>query len=361
MDLTLRAESAEFAATARSLIARYLGAAADDREAASKPLWDAAVTAGWLEVLGSPLEYTDLEAAVCLLVEVGRAQPPIALQVGMAARWLAASVPGLAAWRGRLADQPDQIVALCWPLGAGSPPPLQLTRREHGYQADGDLGIVREAAPAGELLAQAELDGQPMLAVLPLRRDGISVTPVDGVGSLRQGRVQVDAAQLAEDEVSPGLAPGDQARADALLLILDAAELTGCAEMALEMTVRHARTRRQFDRPIGTFQAVRHRIAGMASDVEQSRWLLYRSAAGLAQAEDAAHALAQAHALALWNSVALERVIASAHQVHGGIGFIRDHPLHRYFGRQKASMFTWAQPADHVESVLASVLSINQN
>ena len=355
MDLTLRAESAEFAATARSLIARYLGAAADDREAASKPLWDAAVTAGWLEVLGSPLEYTDLEAAVCA------ATLGLATFLALAVPTGGNRVPGLAAWRGRLADQPDQIVALCWPLGAGSPPPLQLTRREHGYQADGDLGIVREAAPAGELLAQAELDGQPMLAVLPLRRDGISVTPVDGVGSLRQGRVQVDAAQLAEDEVSPGLAPGDQARADALLLILDAAELTGCAEMALEMTVRHARTRRQFDRPIGTFQAVRHRIAGMASDVEQSRWLLYRSAAGLAQAEDAAHALAQAHALALWNSVALERVIASAHQVHGGIGFIRDHPLHRYFGRQKASMFTWAQPADHVESVLASVLSINQN
>jgi 3-oxocholest-4-en-26-oyl-CoA dehydrogenase beta subunit len=359
MDLSLRAESAELAATARSLLARYLGAAADDREAASKPLWDAAVTAGWLEVLGTPLEYTDLEAAVCLLLEVGRAQPPIALQVGMAARWLAASVPGLAAWRGRLADQPDQIVALHWRLGVGSPS-LQLTRRGHGYQADGDLGIVREAAAAGELLAQAELDGQPMLVVLPVRRDGVSVTPVHGVGSLRQGRVRVDAVQLAEDEVSPGLDPGDQARADALLLILDAAELTGCAEMALEMTVRHARTRRQFDRPIGTFQAVRHRIAGMASDVEQSRWLLYRSAAGLARTEDAAQALAQAHALALWNSVALERVIASAHQVHGGVGFIRDHPLHRYFGRQKASMFTWAQPADHAESVLASVLGIKQ-
>jgi 3-oxocholest-4-en-26-oyl-CoA dehydrogenase beta subunit len=361
MDLTLRAESAELAATARSLIAHHLSAAANDREAASKLLWDAAVKAGWLEVLGNPLEYTNLEAAVCLLLEIGRAQPPIALQVGMAARWLADCVPGLEAWRGRLADHPAQIIALYWPLGAGSPPLLHLTRRGHDYQADGDLGIVREAAGAGELLAQAELDGQPMLVVLPLRRDGIAVTPVDGVGSLRQGRVRVDAVRLAQDQVSHGLDPGEQARADALLLILDAAELTGCAEMALEMTARHARTRRQFDRPIGAFQAVRHRIAGMASDVEQSRWLLYRSAAGLAQAEDAAQALVQAHALALWNSVALERVIASAHQVHGGVGFIRDHPLHRYFGRQKASMFTWAEPVDHAKSVLVSVLGISQN
>jgi alkylation response protein AidB-like acyl-CoA dehydrogenase len=119
--------------------------------------------------------------------------------------------------------------------------------------------------------------------------------------------------------------------------------------------VHHARTRRQFGRPLGAFQAVRHRIADMSSDVAQSRWLLYRAADRLARAQDPAAAVTEAHALALWNSVALERVISSAHQVHGGVGFIRDHPLHRYFGRQKASMFSWGQSADYSAFVLASL------
>jgi alkylation response protein AidB-like acyl-CoA dehydrogenase len=355
MHLTLLPESADLAAAARSLIARHLGAATADRAAVSGPLWDAAVKAGWPEILAAPvLEYAELEAAICLLQEVGRAQPPIALQVSMAARWFAAAVPGLAGWRGQLTGQPGQIVALSWPLGTAQVPSLRLSRSGRGYRLDGDLGIVREAAVAGELLATADLDGRLMLVVFPLQCDGVSVIPIDGVGGLRQARVRVAGALVGDNDVSPGLPSGDKARADALLLILDAAELAGCAEMALEMTVQHARTRRQFGRPLGAFQAVRHRIADMTSDVEQSRWLLYRSAATLARGEAAA-AKRDAHALALWNSVALERVIMSAHQVHGGVGFIRDHPLHLYFGRQKASMFSWGQPADHAESLLAAV------
>jgi alkylation response protein AidB-like acyl-CoA dehydrogenase len=193
-----------------------------------------------------------------------------------------------------------------------------------------------------------------MLVAIPLQASGVSVTPVDSVGGLRQAHLRVAAALLTADDVTAGPDRSESARVDALLLILDAAELVGCAEMALEMTVHHAQTRHQFGRPLGAFQAVRHRIADMTSNVEQSRWLLYRSAELLACGADPAPALTQAHALALWNSVALDRVLGSAHQVHGGVGFIRDHPLHRYFGRQKASMFSWGQPADHAESVLAA-------
>ena len=83
MDLSLRPESVELAATARSLIARHLTASANGPDAAGGPLWDAAVTAGWLDILSAAeLEPDRLEAAVCLLREVGRAQAPVAIQVG---------------------------------------------------------------------------------------------------------------------------------------------------------------------------------------------------------------------------------------------------------------------------------------
>ncbi|HEY1921099.1 MAG TPA: acyl-CoA dehydrogenase family protein [Streptosporangiaceae bacterium] len=380
MDLTLLPESAEVAATARTMFSRHPAASAADNTAADNTaadatsgtvdgaLWGAVVAAGWLDILAVPeLDYPRIEAAVCLLDEVGRAQPCAPLQVGLVTRWLATAVPGLAGWCDRLAAQPGLLAALGWTLGERPDLPLRLRRQGSGYRLDGDLGIVREAAMASDLLAMAELDGQPMLVAVPLRADGVSadgvsadgvrVTTIDAVGDLRQARVQLDAVLIGEQDVSPGPGPAQKARADALLLILDAAELTGCAQIALEMTVDHARTRRQFDRPLGAFQAVRHRIADMSSDVAQSRWLLHRSAVSLAQADDdtVAAAVTQAHALALWNSVALERVIASAHQVHGGVGFIRDHPLHRYFGRQKASMFSWGQPAGHAASVLAAL------
>ncbi len=110
-----------------------------------------------------------------------------------------------------------------------------------------------------------------------------------------------------------------------------ACEAVGVAERALELGVEHARTREQFGKPIGTYQAVSHVLADTYAEVELARSLAYWAAWCVATADDAAAvAAAAATAFAAETAVAAcERSI----QVHGGIGFTWEHPLHRYYKR----------------------------
>jgi alkylation response protein AidB-like acyl-CoA dehydrogenase len=113
-----------------------------------------------------------------------------------------------------------------------------------------------------------------------------------------------------------------------------AAELLGLAQWALDMAVAYAKERVQFARPIGSFQAVKHRCADMLVDVEGMRSAVYWAAwtVGSGDAADDEPAIAASTAKA-WCSDAASRVLASALQVHGGIGFTWDHDLHLYLKR----------------------------
>jgi alkylation response protein AidB-like acyl-CoA dehydrogenase len=110
-----------------------------------------------------------------------------------------------------------------------------------------------------------------------------------------------------------------------------AAEALGVAQRALDLGVEHAKTRRQFGKPIGTYQAVSHPLAQTYTDVELARSLVYWAAWCVAEDDErAALAAAAAKAFATEAAVAAcERSI----QVHGGIGFTWEHPLHRFYKR----------------------------
>jgi alkylation response protein AidB-like acyl-CoA dehydrogenase len=110
-----------------------------------------------------------------------------------------------------------------------------------------------------------------------------------------------------------------------------AAEALGVAQRALDLGVDHARTRVQFGKPIGTYQAVSHQLADTYTDVELARSLVYWAAWCIAEEDEQAKvAAAAANAFATEAAVrACERSI----QVHGGIGFTWEHPLHRFYKR----------------------------
>jgi alkylation response protein AidB-like acyl-CoA dehydrogenase len=110
-----------------------------------------------------------------------------------------------------------------------------------------------------------------------------------------------------------------------------AAEALGVAQRALELGVEHAKTRVQFGKPIGTYQAVSHPLAQTYTDVELARSLVYWAAWCVAERDERAElAAAAAKAFATEAAVAAcERSI----QVHGGIGFTWEHPLHRFYKR----------------------------
>jgi alkylation response protein AidB-like acyl-CoA dehydrogenase len=110
-----------------------------------------------------------------------------------------------------------------------------------------------------------------------------------------------------------------------------AAEALGLAQRALDLGVEHAKTRTQFGKPIGTYQAVSHPLAQTYTDVELARSLVYWAAWCVAE-EDERSPLAAAAAKAFATEaavVACERSI----QVHAGIGFTWEHPLHRFYKR----------------------------
>jgi alkylation response protein AidB-like acyl-CoA dehydrogenase len=110
-----------------------------------------------------------------------------------------------------------------------------------------------------------------------------------------------------------------------------AAEALGVAQRALDLGVEHAKTREQFGKPIGTYQAVSHPLAQTYTDVELARSLAYWAAWCVAE-EDERAALAAAAAKAFATEAAVAACERSI-QVHGGIGFTREHPLHRFYKR----------------------------
>jgi alkylation response protein AidB-like acyl-CoA dehydrogenase len=123
------------------------------------------------------------------------------------------------------------------------------------------------------------------------------------------------------------------------------AEMLGGASRAMDMAVEYAKDRVQFGRPIGSFQAVKHRCADMLVDVEGMRstayWAAWCNGAGH---EDASIAASTAK---IWCSDASRRVMGSALQVHGGIGFTWEHDLHLFLKRAQLDQWSFGDAAFH--------------
>jgi len=129
------------------------------------------------------------------------------------------------------------------------------------------------------------------------------------------------------------------------------AELVGVCQRTMEMTVEYARDRKQFDRPIGAYQAVSHQCADMLRETESARAVaLWAAWAADSEPETLPLAAAMAKAYASdagWN------VTSSALQVHGGIGFTWEHDLHFYLKRAKVDGTLFGSARDHRERVAA--------
>jgi len=127
-----------------------------------------------------------------------------------------------------------------------------------------------------------------------------------------------------------------------------AAEMMGGAQQVLEMTVQYAKDRVQFDRPIGSFQVIQHYLADMSIDVDSSRVSLHKAAWMLSEGISCTK---EVSVIKGWLSEAYRRVTAQAHQIHGAIGFTKDHDLELYFRRAKAAELFFGDADFHREMV----------
>jgi alkylation response protein AidB-like acyl-CoA dehydrogenase len=128
---------------------------------------------------------------------------------------------------------------------------------------------------------------------------------------------------------------------------LHAAALLGAAQRVLELSTDYAKERVQFGKPIGSFQAVKHRCADMLVDVEGMRSTAYWAAWCLSVADTEASVAAST--AKVWCSDAARRVMASGLQVHGGIGFTWEHDLHLFLKRSQLDQLAFGDGAYHRE------------
>jgi alkylation response protein AidB-like acyl-CoA dehydrogenase len=137
-------------------------------------------------------------------------------------------------------------------------------------------------------------------------------------------------------------------RVEALAAVALASEAVGGAQRCMELSVEYAKTRLQFGRPIGSFQAIKHRCADMLVEVEFAKSAAYHAAFAAAGANED-DLLAAADMAKSYCSDAYFHVAAETIQVHGGMGFTWEHPAHLYFKRAKSSALLFGDPVQHRE------------
>jgi alkylation response protein AidB-like acyl-CoA dehydrogenase len=215
---------------------------------------------------------------------------------------------------------------------------------------------VLDGDTAGVLLAAARApDGIGLFEVDPRQR-GVSRCAVTTMDSTR--RLAVVALDGAPGRrLRPAAGAQALARARDLACIALSAEQAGAAQRALELTVAYTKTRVQFGRPIGSFQALQHRMADLHVLVESARSLCY--AAAFAAASDPAGtarlALLAAAAKA-YCSQALTRAAGQMIQLHGAIGITWEHDAHSYFKRAHGAGQLFGRPQEHVARIAAALI-----
>jgi alkylation response protein AidB-like acyl-CoA dehydrogenase len=209
------------------------------------------------------------------------------------------------------------------------------------YMINGTKLFVHDANVADYLLcvAKTKATGKPengtTIFLVNSKAPGVKCTLLKTLARDKQCEVVFDNVAVSKENVVGNLNKGWQIIQDVLekATVAKCAEMVGGAQAALDMAVAYAKERVQFNRPIGSFQAIQHYCANMVSDVDGSRFVTYKAAWKVSEGLPATMDVAVAKA---WTGAAYSRVTLLAHQIFGAVGFTMDHDLHLYYRRAKA-------------------------
>ncbi|MCW2685962.1 MAG: fadE [Mycobacterium sp.] len=222
-------------------------------------------------------------------------------------------------------------VALDGEMGQG---PVQAASSDDGYRLTGTRTLVGYAPVADGFLVPADSDSGTVVFLVAAGDEGVSVTPLDTTGKGSVGELNLTSAKVDAGRVVGG--EDVVAWISALQTLGLTAFQLGVLERALALTAEYARTREQFDRPIGSFQAVGQRLADGYIDVKGLRLTLTQAAW---RVDEDLPADAEVATAAFWAAEAGHRVAHTTVHVHGGVGIDIDHPVHRYFLAAKQTEF----------------------
>lgn len=234
--------------------------------------------------------------------------------------------------------------------GSARPPRQPATVAEataDGWRLTGEKTYVLDAQSADRFYVHAETIAGASLFAVDRRASGITVTPLDTVDKTRkQSRVVLTAAPARLVGAQGAAAAALESALDRAAVAL-VAEQAGGAMHAMRMATDYARTRYQFGRAIGSFQAVKHLCVEMLVAAESAVSAARHVAAVFDAGTPDRHAdlaLAQAYCSDAFVSVAADNI-----QIHGGIGFTWDHPAHLYLRRARTDAQIFGEPSWHRE------------
>jgi alkylation response protein AidB-like acyl-CoA dehydrogenase len=235
---------------------------------------------------------------------------------------------------------------------------VKATAEGGGYVISGTKLFVPDANVADCMVVVARTGGQGAqgitLFLVDPKAPGVSITPLRTIASDKLCEVTFDKVKVGQDAVLGQVGQGWPTVEKVLqkAAVAKCAEMVGGAQQVLEMTVNYAKERVQFGRPIGSFQAIQHHCANMAIDVDGSRFISYQAAWMLSEGIPCTKEVAMAKA---WTSDAYRRLTALGHQVHGGIGFTKDHDMQLYYRRAKAAEVTFGDADFHRDVVAREI------
>ena len=352
MNLKESEEQTHFRQTVRRVLAEYGGdeGGSVDRTAV---LWGQAVRAGWLD-LADPADFRDTALFVAILFEeFGRAALPSPVTETLLTR-LFAAVAGV---------PPEETPAASsspFPGSASLAVSHARTRAElpiASQRADGSVdfgdGDVTMAwgASSQTLFIPVRLNGGAGVAVVRSDPDLSSATALDDEPVARVNLPAVSAGGA----IRLAHCADPQSLWDALTVasLFRACEMIGCGKRALEMTASHVSVREQFGRPLAALQSVQHKLADMWLGLEGAELLVSEAVWKMASGNDF-RGLAEAAVFAAGRGG--EALTLEAAHLHGGLGYMEEYPLHRYYRRMKAQRLRQGSVARQLQGVAREYL-----
>jgi alkylation response protein AidB-like acyl-CoA dehydrogenase len=345
----------------------------EDEKGYSPELWKKMADQGWMGLI-IPEEYGGTGMNLCelvvLLEEFGRALVP--------GPYISTVVLGATPIMDAGTDEQKQYMlpkiaagevimtlALTEPSAKWDADGVQLEAKKSGsdYVLNGTKLFVPDAHVTDNMIVAARTskgkspEEGVTLFFVDSKADGISYEVLKTIAADKQCEVTFKDVKIPADwvlgEVDKGWPIAE--RVKKLATVAACAYLVGLAQMDFDVTLNYAKERVQFGRPIGSFQAIQHKLADAVIDVDGSRFITYKAAWSLQEGEpDADLMVSMAKA---WTSDASRRVVAQGQQIHGGIGFTKEYKIQLYFRRQKWMELMWGD-ADYHRELVAQKLEV---
>jgi len=188
------------------------------------------------------------------------------------------------------------------------------------------------------------------LFIVDAKEPNVKMEGIPTIAGDRQFKVSFDSVAVPKDNILGKIGNGWDI-VDFILqraAVLKCAEISGACQAVLDMTSSYAKERIQFDRPIGSFQAVQHKLANMLVDAEAIQYLLYQAAWGISVGSPSPRQISTAKAKA---DEAYQRICIEAITAHGAIGYTMDHDIGLYYRRVKAAEFAAGDTDLHKEVI----------